>query len=135
MPHLSEFAGLGAMIVAVTFAIVYLSHAPKYASAKGAGLLVIIIGVENQQSYNFSPCCRLAVDLAGDRRGAGGGPRAFPVSFRLEHRFLALRARFFPDGGFLFSILRYDTNRKPSHLFQWRRAFSINAPRPEGASM
>jgi len=124
MPHLSAFEGLGAMIFAATFLIGYVFHRPQAALAKSMGLcmLVIIIGAENQQSYNFLYFANwfiggilfvLALIVAW----------RFPVSFRAEDRFLAMLNRFLRSAGFLLSPLRADAGGKPSRLSRWRIAF------------
>jgi len=87
-------------------------------------MLVIIIGVENEQSFSFlyfanwfvaSILFVLALILAW----------RFPISFRAEDRFLAMLGRFFRSAEFLLSTSRRDASRKPSPLSQWRRQFHL----------
>lgn len=89
MPHLSGFGQLGVMIFVATFLIGYVFHRPQAVLAKSMGLcmLVIVVGVENQQSYNFLYFANwfiagilfvLALMVAW----------RFPISFRPEDRFI-----------------------------------------------
>jgi len=128
MPHLSGFGELGLMIFLATFLIGYVFHRPREALLKSMGLcmLVIVLGVENQQSYNFLYFANwfiagvffvLALMVAW----------RFPISFRPEDRFLRLLGRFFRGAEFLLSTLRRDDDRSASWLFRWRRAFHLHA--------
>jgi signal transduction histidine kinase len=124
MPHLSGFSELGAMIFVATFLISYMFHQPKAVLAKSMGLcmLVIMIGVENEQTYSFLFVSNwfigavffiLAMMLAW----------RLPVSFRPRDRFLAMMTRFFRSTDFLLSDAGTDVNSKPSWLMRWRSAF------------
>lgn len=115
MPHLPGFGELGIMIFMATFLICYVFHKPKAALAKAMGLcmLVIVIGVENQQSFNFLYFANwfmagvlfvLALIVAW----------RFPISFKAEDRFLAMFNRFNRSARFLFSVSPGNT---------WRRTF------------
>jgi len=124
MPHLSGFGELGAMIFAATFLIGYLFHRPQAVLARSMGLcmLVIVIGVENQQSYNFLYFANwficgiifVLILMVAWR---------FPISFRPEDRFLAMLGRFFRSAEFLLSTSRADAGHKTSWLSRWRSAF------------
>jgi uncharacterized membrane protein YccC len=124
MPHLSGFGELGVMIFAVTFLIAYVFHRPQAAVVKSMWLcmLVIVLGVENHQNYNFLYFANwfiagvfFVLTLMVAWR--------FPISYRPEDRFLAMLGRFFRSAGFLLSTFRGDASRKASWLFLWRRAF------------
>jgi hypothetical protein len=126
MPQLSGFGGLGTMIFAATFLIAYLFHRPQDALLKSMGLcmLVIVIGVENEQTYSFLYPANwfitgvffvLALMVAW----------RFPLSFRPEDQFLALLGRFFRSMEFLLSTSPWDANGKGSRLSRWRRAFHL----------
>ena len=127
MPHLSGFVELAAMIFAVTFLISYVFHRPQDTVIKlvGLTLVIILIGVDNQQSYNFLYFANwfmagvlfvLALMVAW----------RFPISFRPEDRFLAMLGRFFRSADFLVSTSRRDASRKTSWLAQGRRAFHLH---------
>jgi hypothetical protein len=55
MPQFSSFLGLGLMLFAATLAICCLYAAPRQALGRTLGpvMLVVSIGVSNEQSYNF----------------------------------------------------------------------------------
>jgi hypothetical protein len=112
------------MIFAATFLIGYVFHQPKAAVVKSMWLcmLVIVIGVDNQQNYNFLYFANwfitgvfFVLTLIVAWR--------FPISFRPEDRFLAMLERFFRSAGFLLSNIHRDASRKTSRLFRWAWAF------------
>ena len=120
MPHLSGFGELGVMIFAATFLIGYVFHRPQAAVVKSMWLcmLVIVIGVDNQQNYNFLYFANwfiagvfFVLTLMVAWR--------FPISFRPEDRFLALLERFFRSTDFLLSNIHSGASRKTSRLFRW----------------
>jgi hypothetical protein len=125
MPRLSGFLELGVVIFAATFLIGYIFYAPQSSMAKSLGLcmLVVIIGVENQQTYSFSFVANwfLAFPVIG--LAAISLASHFPVSFRPEHRFLALLSRFFHSCEVLMSTPHRDPQYRPSRLTRWRTAF------------
>jgi len=127
MPHLSGFGQLGVMIFAASFVICYVYHRPQAALARMMGLcmLVIVLGVENQQTYNFLYFANwficgilfvLALMLAW----------RFPISFRPEDRFLKMLGRFFRSAEFLLSIADANQHRRRSWLSRWRKAFHLH---------
>lgn len=126
LPHLSGFGELGTIIFAATFLIGYLFHRPQAVLAKSMGLcmLVIMIGVENEQSYNFLYFANwfiagilFVVTLMVAWR--------FPISFRPEERFMRMLDRFFRSAGFVLSRPLEDTGGTTSWLSRWRRAFHL----------
>jgi len=127
MPHLSGFGQLSVMIFVATFLIGYVFHQPRAVLAKSMGLcmLVIVIGVENQQSYNFLYFANwfiagilfvLALMVAW----------RFPISFRPEDRFEAMLGRFLRSAEFLLSTPDANQHRRGSWLSRWRRAFHLH---------
>ena len=124
MPQLSSFAGLGPMIFAATFAICYLFAAPRQGVSRSIGLamFVILIGVSNQQSYDFLSIADTALMfvlifallmLAA----------YIPVSNQPESVFLRLLGRFFRSGEYLMSTMRWDPTRKLTRLERWKKVF------------
>ncbi|NOQ77186.1 MAG: hypothetical protein GQ475_05265 [Methylococcaceae bacterium] len=55
MPHLTSFIGLGSLLFITTFIICYLYSTPQQGLGRAAGLsmIVTILGIENQQTYNI----------------------------------------------------------------------------------
>jgi len=127
MPHLSGFGELGVMIFAATFLIGYLFYRPQAALLKAMGLcmLVIVLGVENQQSYTFLYFANWLIAGVFFVLALMAAWR-FPISFRSDDRFLALLGRFFRSAEFLLSTSRWDASRKESWLFRRRSAFHLH---------
>jgi hypothetical protein len=128
MPKLSSFAELGALIFAATFAICYLFSAPRQALGKALGLalFVVIIGVDNQQSYSFLSVADTALML----------PAVFlllaitayiPYSPLPERAFLRLSGRFFRSCAYLITTIRRDPQRPQTRAERWRKAFHERA--------
>jgi uncharacterized membrane protein YccC len=124
MPKLSSFAELGALIFAATFAFCYLFYAPRQAlgRALGLALFVVIIGVANQQSYNFLSVAdtALMVTLIFLLLAITAH---IPYSPLPERAFLRLSGRFFRSGECLITTLRRDPQRPPTRLERWKQAF------------
>ncbi len=126
MPHLSGFASLGTMIFAATFVIGYLYHRPEdfLARAMGLTMLVIVIGAENHQTYNFHYFANwlvasmffVLVMIVAWR---------LPVSFRPDVRFPSMLRRFFSSAGWLLSDLASGPEAETSALGRWRRRFHV----------
>ncbi|TAJ85483.1 FUSC family protein [Reyranella sp.] len=119
MPHLASFAGLGAVLFAAVFVICCLFHRPTQAAGKAAalGLLVMVMGVANEQSYNFLNVANLAV-VFPLVFAVLAVATYFPVSFRAEHVFLRLLGRFFRSCAYLASTLQWDPAKPPT---RWQR--------------
>jgi hypothetical protein len=138
MPQLSSFLGLGLMLFVVSFAICYLFAAPKQALGRvfGLAMLVVVIGVSNQQSYSFLsfantamifPLVFLVFVLSA----------YFPFDLRPQWVFQRLLGRFFRSSDYLLSTMRHDPERVTTRLDRWRRSFHAHQlsslPRKLGA--
>jgi uncharacterized membrane protein YccC len=119
MPHLTSFASLAVVIFAAVFLICYLFYKPTQIMGKTAalGLLVMQMGVNNEQTYNFLDIANFAV-VSVLIFSAVAVATHFPVSFRAEHVFLRLLGRFFRACAYLASTLEWDPT---SPLTRWRR--------------
>jgi len=121
MPHLSGYMELGAMIFGTTFLIYYLLWQPHQGLAKSAVIVMFlnVIGVQNQQTYDFAHyantvamvalACGLAVAIA-----------YLPPSPRPEKVFLRLLARFFRHAEYLMSRLALDRDEQKKPATRWR---------------
>jgi uncharacterized membrane protein YccC len=109
MPGLVGYEQLGLVIFAATAAIYYVFAAPSQGLAKLGGIIpvLVLISVENQQTYSFSAYANssamllLAIALANVTA-------YLPPSPRPEKRFLRLTARFFRRAELLVSQLALD---------------------------
>src|SRR5262249_25888024 len=126
MPHLASFAGLGVVLFAAVFVICYLYHRPTQAAGKAAALavLVMVMGVANEQTYNFLSVANLAVVTALVFAVLAVATH-FPVSFRAEHVFLRLLGRFFRACAYLASTLQWDPANPPTRWQRLRRALHL----------
>jgi malate synthase len=126
MPHLASFASLGAVLFAAVFLICCLYHRPTQAAGKAAALalLVMVMGVANEQSYNFLNVANLAV-VFPLVFGVLAVATHFPVSFRAEHVFLRLLGRFFRSCAYLASTLQWDPAKPPTRWQRLRRALHL----------
>ena len=126
MPHLASFAGLGVVLFAAVFLICYLYHRPTQAAGKAAGLavLVMVMGVANEQSYNFLSVANLAVVFPLVFAVLAVATH-FPVSFRAEHVFLRLLCRFFRACAHLASTLQWDPANPPTRWQRLRRVLHL----------
>jgi uncharacterized membrane protein YccC len=124
MPQLSSFAGLGAMIFLATFYICYRYASPQQGlgRALGLGMLVTLISVSNQQTYNFLsvantalmwPLLLLLLTIVS----------YLPYSPRPERALLRLLTRYFRSAEFLLS---QPPGRERSSLVSRREAFHSN---------
>jgi hypothetical protein len=132
MPQLSGFGGLGTMIFAATFLIGYLFHRPQDILLKSMGLcmLVIVIGVENEQTYTFLYPASWFIGGVLFVSALMVAWR-FPISFRPADRFLASLGRFFRSTEFLLSTSPFDGSGsapagRRSRLYRWRRAVHLH---------
>ena len=119
MPHLESFAGLAVVVFAAVFLICYLCHQPTQAAGRsaGLGLLAMMMGVTNEQNYNFLNVANLAMVLVLVFAVLAVATH-FPVSFRAEHVFLRLLSRFFRACAYLASTLQWDPANPPT---RWQR--------------
>ncbi len=127
MPHLSGFAELGLMIFAATFIIGYLFPGPQdfVPRAMGLAMLVIMLGAENDQTYNFLYFANwfivalffpLSMMLVW----------RFPISFSPRDRVPAMLRRFFRSAEFLMTDVETASGPHRSWLRRWQRAFHIH---------
>jgi hypothetical protein len=126
MPHLASFGSLGVVIFAVVFLICYLFHRPTQAAAKAAtlGLVVMVIGVANEQSYNFLSVANVAL-VSALVFAVLAVATYFPVSFRAEHVFLRLLGRFFRACAYLASTLQWGPANPPTRWQLLRRVLHL----------
>jgi hypothetical protein len=108
---------LGAMIFVATFVIAYALHRPQSAIAKAMGLttLVIIVGVENEQSYSFlyfANWFMVMVMFVSVLVAAW----QFPIRFWPQGRFVSTLRRFFRSSQFLLSPSRAAVGQGESTL-------------------
>jgi hypothetical protein len=127
MPHLTSFASLAVVIFAAVFLICYLFSRPTQMIGRMAalGLLVMQMGVSNEQTYNFLDLANLAAASALIFAAVAVATH-FPVSFRAEHVFLRLLGRFFRACAYLASALAWDPDRPPTRWQRLRRAFCLH---------
>ena len=124
MPQLSGYLQLGAMMFAVTFAIYYWLWQPQQAVAK-MGMIVMflnIIGVQNQQTYDFAQYANTLAALAL----AGALAIAIwylPPSPRPEKQFLRTLQRFFRHSDFLISRLALDWDQNKGIVDHWKTIY------------
>jgi hypothetical protein len=126
MPYLASFASLGVVIFTTVFLICYLFHRPTQAAGKAAalGALLMVMGIANEQSYNFLSVANLAVVLALVFAALAVATH-FPVSFRAEHVFLRLLSRFFRACADLASTLQWDPANPPTRWQHLRRVLHL----------
>jgi len=124
MPQLSGYLQLGVMLFGVTFAIYYWLWQPQQSVAK-MGMIVMflnIIGVQNQQTYDFAQYANTIASLAL----AGGLAVAIwylPPSPRPEKQFLRTLKRFFRHSDFLMSRLALDWDQNKGIVDHWKTIY------------
>jgi uncharacterized membrane protein YccC len=113
MPHLSGYAQLGLMLFGAVFAVYYLFWQPRQGLAKsiGAAMLLIVIGVQNQQSYDFAGFANTVVMIAL-ACGIAIAIWYLPPSPRPEKVFLRLLARFYRLSDILMSRMALDWKQR-----------------------
>ncbi|WP_036739427.1 FUSC family protein [Paracoccus halophilus] len=134
LPHLTSYTQLAAVLFLVSFAITYLFYEPHLATARtlGFGMTVILLQLDNNQTYNFLFTANMVVGFLV--------PFALlwltamlPVSFRAEHAFRRLFRRYL--GSFLW-LLNWMTRDRGVRESWWQRQLrnyhlrSINAILP-----
>jgi hypothetical protein len=126
MPHLAGFASLAVVIFAAVFLISYLFSRPSELASKTAALalLVILLDVTNDQSYNFLDVANLGLVLPLVFAVLEVA-RHFPVSFRPEHVFLRLLGRFFRACAYLAATLQWDPADPPTRWQRLRRVLHL----------
>lgn len=96
--------------------LLYHRRAQAVGKAAALGLLFMVTGVANQQSYNFLSVANLAVVFPLVFAVLAVATH-FPVSFRAEHVFLRLLGRFFRAYAYLASTLPWEPANPPT---RWR---------------
>ena len=126
MPHLASFTMLAIVIFAAVFVIGYVFARPVQVLGRAAalGLFVMQLGVTNQQTYNFLDIANFAMASALFFLVVAAVAH-FPISFRPEHVFLRLLARFFRSCATLVSTLESDHASPPTRGQRLRRAISL----------
>ena len=104
MPQLSSFVGLGTMIFLATFVICYHYAKPQQAIGRALGLamLVTLMSVSNQQTYNFLSVANTAL-MFPLLFLLLTGVSYLPYSPRPERALLRLLTRYFRSAEFLLS--------------------------------
>jgi uncharacterized membrane protein YccC len=126
MPHLTSFVGLAVVIFGAVFLICYLFCRATQIIGKmvALGLLVMQMGVTNEQTYNFLNLANLAV-ASVLMFAVLTVATHFPVSFRAEHVFLRLLGRFFRACAYLSSTLQWDPANPPTPWQRLRRVLHL----------
>ena len=127
MPHLASFTLLAIVIFVAVFLICYLFSRPMQMLGRAAalGLLVMQLGVTNQQTYNFLDIANFAVASVLFFLVVVASAH-FPISFRAEHVFLRLLARFLRACAYLASTLEWDHASQPTSWQRLRRAICLH---------
>ena len=127
MPHLSGYAQLGAMLFGATFAFNYLFWQPRQGLAKtiGAAMFLVVIGVQNQQTYNFAVFANTVVMVAL-AIGIAIVIWYIPPSPRPEKEFLRLLTRFCRHGEFLLLRHALDRDEHKGLATRWRMVLYRN---------
>ena len=121
MPHLSGYAQLGLMLFGAVFAVYYVFWQPRQGLAKsiGAAMLLNVIGVQNQQTYDFAGFANTVVMIAL-ACGIAIAIWYLPPSPRPEKVFLRLLARFYRHSGHLISYMALDREQKKGWAGRWQ---------------
>src|SRR5262249_3226457 len=127
MPHLTSFASLAVVIFAAVFLICYLFSRPTQIIGRMAalGLLIMQMGIVNEQTYNFLGIANFAVASLLIFSAVAVATH-FPVSFRAEHVFLHLLGRFFRTCAYLTSTLEWGPDNPPTRWQRLRCAFYLH---------
>jgi uncharacterized membrane protein YccC len=124
MPHLSGFTQLSVMLFSAVFAVYYLFWQPRQGLSKsiGAAMLLNVIGVQNQQTYNFAGFAN-TVAMIAVASGIAILIWYVPPSPRPEKVFLRLLARFYRQSEFLISHMALDWKHKAGLVESWKLMF------------
>jgi uncharacterized membrane protein YccC len=119
MPHLTSFTSLSLVIFAAVFLTCFQFSRPAQVLGRtvALALLVLQMGVTNEQTYNFLDLANLAV-VSLLIFSTVAVATYFPVSFRPEHVFRRLLGRFFRTCRYLCETLAWDPTPRPN---LWRR--------------
>src|SRR5215471_10838526 len=126
MPHLASFASLAVVIFAAVFSICWLFSRPTQMVGRMAalGLLVLQMGVRNEQTYSFPDIANFAVASVLFFLAVAVSTH-FPISFRPERVFLRLLRRFFRACAYLASTPEWGPAGKLTEWQRLRRALCI----------
>jgi len=127
MPHLSGYTHLGVMLFSAVFAVYYVFWQPRQGLAKsiGAAMLLNVIGVQNQQVYDFAGFANTVVMIAL-ACGIAVVIWYLPPSPRPEKAFLRLLARFYRHSEYLISRMDLDLEQRQSWTVRWKMALYRN---------
>ena len=127
MPHLTGFVELAALIFAAFFVMHYLLGEPRHLVARMFTMasFLIVISIDNQQTYSFSDYANDVVWIMLSLALAVSTAH-FPTSPRPEKVFLRLLRRFFRHAEFLISGLAPDGQRLKGITGRWRSVLYQN---------
>ncbi|MBT8365867.1 MAG: FUSC family protein [Deltaproteobacteria bacterium] len=127
MPHLSGFAELAVLIFAAVFIMHYLLGKPQQTVARMFTMasFLILIGIDNQQSYSFSQYANNVVWIMLSLALAVA-TAYIPTSPRPEKVFLRLLRRFFRQAEFQVSGLAPDGQRPKGIIGRWKSVLYQN---------
>jgi uncharacterized membrane protein YccC len=126
MPHLTGFAALAAIIFSTTFGICWICHRPQQAMGRSLGLafFVILIQVENLQTYSFTFVANLTTAFLLVL-GILLTVTYFPISFRPEKVFLRLFRLYCVSAEQLLETLHLEKRSHASWFEKRRRAYYV----------
>jgi len=121
MPHLSGFAELAVLIFAAFFAMQYLLWEPRQTVGRMFAMVsfLILISIDNQQTYSFSDYANNALWLMLSIALAVA-TAYIPTSPRPEKVFLRLLHRFFRHADFLIAGLAPDGEQGKGFAGRWK---------------
>jgi uncharacterized membrane protein YccC len=127
MPHLSGFAELAVLIFGAFFVMQYLLGEPRHVVARMFTMasFLILISIDNQQTYSFS-------DYANDlvwimlSLALAVATAYIPTSPRPEKVFLRLLRRFFRNSEFLMGRTALDWEQKKGLAGRWKTVLYRN---------
>ena len=127
MPHLSGFTQLSLMLFGGIFTIYYVFWQPRQALSKsiGAAMLLNVIGVQNQQTYDFAGFANTVIMIAV-ACGIAILIWYVPPSPRPEKVFLRLLARFYKHSEFMMLRMALDRKQGTGLIERWKWVFYQN---------
>lgn len=127
MPHLSGFTELAVLIFGACFVMQYLLSEPRQTVARMFTMasFLILISIDNQQTYSFSEYANNVVWIMLSMALALA-TAYFPTSPRPEKVFLRLLHRFFKHAEFLISGLAPDGQQQKSIVRRLKSSFYQN---------
>jgi hypothetical protein len=127
MPHLAGFVELAAMIFAAFFVMHYLLGEARQTPARICTMasFLIVISIDNQQTYSFSGYANDVVWIMLSLALAFS-TAYFPTSPRPEKVFLRLLRRFFRHSEFLMARMALDWEQKKGLAGRWKTVLYRN---------